>query len=45
MDWESGLNSCKLLPSEWLSNEILLYSTDNCIWALMMEDDVRKKNV
>ena len=31
MDWESGVNRCKLLPLEWISNEILLYSTGNCI--------------
>ena len=24
MDWESGVNSCKLLPLEGISNEILL---------------------
>ena len=31
MDWESGVNRCKLLPLEWISNEILLYSTGNHI--------------
>ena len=46
MDWESGVNRCKLLPLEWISNEILLYSTGNYSWSLMMEhDNVRKKNV
>jgi len=29
MDWESGVNKCKLLHLEWISNEILLYSTGN----------------
>ena len=29
MDWESGVNRCKLLPLEWVSNEILLYSPGN----------------
>ena len=29
MDWESGVNRCKLLPLEWISNEIPLYSTGN----------------
>ena len=29
MDWEFGVNSCKLLPLEWISNEILLCSTGN----------------
>ena len=31
MDWESGVNRCKLLHLEWISNEILLYSTGNYI--------------
>ena len=31
MDWESGVNRYKLLPLEWISNEILLYSTGNYI--------------
>ena len=31
MDWESGVNRCKLLPLEWISNEILLFSTGNYI--------------
>ena len=28
---ESGVNRCKLLDLEWISNEILLYSTGNYI--------------
>ena len=31
MDWESGVNTCKLLHLEWISNEILLHSTGNYI--------------
>ena len=31
VDWESGVNRCKLLPLEWTSNEILLYSPGNYI--------------
>ena len=31
MDWESGVNICKLLHLEWISNEVLLYSTGNYI--------------
>ena len=27
MDWEFGLKRCRLLPLEWISHEILLYST------------------
>ena len=45
-DWEFGVNRCKLLPLEWISNGILLYNTGNYIWSLVMEhDNVRKKNV
>ena len=41
-----GVNRCRLLPLEWISNEILLCSTGNYIWSFMMEhDNVRKKNV
>ena len=29
MDWEFGVNRCKLLPLEWIGNEILLYSPGN----------------
>ena len=31
MDWESGVNKCKLLTLDCISNEILLYSTGNYI--------------
>ena len=37
---ESGVNRCTLLPLEWISSEILMYSTENYIWSLMMEPDV-----
>ena len=30
-DWEFGVRRCKLLPLEWISNEILLSSTGNSI--------------
>ena len=29
MDWEFGVKRWKLLHLEWISNEILLYSTEN----------------
>ena len=46
MDVVLGVSRCKLLPLEWISNEILLYSTGNYVWSLTMEhDNVRKKNV
>ena len=46
MDGELGVNSCRLLPLEWIGNEILLCSTGNYVWSLMMEhDNVREKNV
>ena len=31
MDWEFGVSKCKLLHLEWISNEVLLYSTGNYI--------------
>ena len=46
MDGMLGVNRCRLQPLEWISNEILLCSTGNYVWSLMMEhDNVRKKNV
>ena len=44
MDWELGVSRCKLLYLEWISNEVLLYSTGIYIQSL----DIRqyeKKNV
>ena len=31
MDWEFGVSRCKLLYLEWISNGVLLYSTENHI--------------
>ena len=31
MDWEAGLNRCELLPLEWRSNGVPLYSRRNFI--------------
>ena len=46
LDGVLGVNRWRLLPLEWISNDILLYSTGNCVWSFMMEhDNVRKKNV
>ena len=46
MDGVPGDNRRRVLPLEWISNEILLCSTGNYVWSLMMEyDKVRKKNV
>ena len=28
MDWEFGVSRCKLLHLEWISNDVLLYSTN-----------------
>ena len=39
MDWEFGVDRCKLLHLEWTGNEILLYSTGNYIQSLVMEHD------
>ena len=31
MDWEFGISRCKLVYTEWINNEVLLYSTGNYI--------------
>ena len=40
---ELGVNRCRLLSLECISNEILLCSAGTYVWSLMMEhDNVRK---
>ena len=41
MDWEFGVSICKLLHLEWISNEVLLYSTGNYSHSLGMDHDGR----
>ena len=41
VDWEFGISRCRLLHLEWISNEILLYSTGNYIQSLVVEHDGR----
>ena len=36
MEWEVGVSRCKLLCIEWISNKVLLYSTENYIPYPMM---------
>ena len=46
--WTFGVSRCKLLHLEWISKEVLLYSTENSIQSLVIEHDGRqyeKKNV
>ena len=42
MDWEFGVSRCNLLHSEWISNEVLLYSTGNSIQSPGIEHDGRQ---
>ena len=42
MDQEFRDRRCKLLHWEWISNEVLLYSTGNYIQSLVMECDGRE---
>ena len=47
MDGEFRVSRLKLFHLEWIGNEVLLYSTVNCIRSLGIEDDGRwyeKKN-
>ena len=41
MDGEFGVGRCKLLQSEWVSNEVLLWGTGNYIQFLGIEHDGR----
>ena len=41
MDGEFGASRCKLLHLEGISNEVLLYSTENYIQRLVTEHDER----
>ena len=34
MDGEGGVSRCKLLHLEWISNEVLLYNTENYVILL-----------
>ena len=46
MDWELGVNGCKLLLLEWINNEILLCSTENYVQLPAIEhNNGRKKYV
>ena len=46
MDWEFGLNGCKLLQLEWLDNKVLLYGTGYITQSLgIMMKDKMKRNV
>ena len=31
MDWEFGINRCKVVYREWINNKVLLYNTRNYI--------------
>lgn len=35
------VNRCKLLDSEWIDNEVLLYSIRNDVQSFVMENDER----
>ena len=41
MDWEFGVNRCKLLHFEWIDNEVLMYSTGNYVQSFVMKHDER----
>ena len=45
MDWESGVNRCKLLHIEGINSKVLLYSTGNYIQQseiTIMENNIKK---
>ena len=42
MDWQFGVDRCKLLHLEGISNEVLLYRIENYIQFLKIEHDGRQ---
>ena len=40
---EVGVRRCKLLHLEWISDEVLLYSTEKYIQSFVIEDTMRKR--
>ena len=42
MNWEFGVNRCQLLRLEWMSSEVLLYTTGNYIQFIGMNHDGRQ---
>ena len=42
VDGESGVSRWKLFHFEWISNEVLLCNTGNCVQSLGIEHDGRK---
>ena len=42
IDGEFGVSRCKLLHLEWISNEVLLYSTGNYVQSLGLEHGGRE---
>ena len=42
MDWEFGVSRYKLLHLDWISSEVLLYSTENYVQSLGLEHDGRE---
>ena len=43
MDWEFGVNRCKLLPLEWISNEILMIALGTISSHLWWKKIIEKK--
>ena len=43
MGWEFGVSRCKRLHLEWMSNEVLLDGTGNCVQSLGMDHDGRER--
>ena len=43
MNWNLGVSRCKLVHLEWISNEVLPYSTGNYIQSLGIEHDGRQE--
>ena len=42
MDWDFGVNRCKVFHLEWISSEVLLYSTGNYVQSPGIDHDGRE---
>ena len=43
MDWEFGINRCKLLYREWINNKVLLYNTGNYFQYPVINQNGKKR--
>ena len=45
IDWEFGISRCSVLYTEWINNNVLLYSTRYCIWYPIINHKGKEKKI